>query len=195
VNPGVDKASDFGVRFVGPPINTGVYLLLISVDLDRQVSFGKFHQGLPVEVPAGYYIYVGSALSSRGSSSLGYRLFRHTLRTSGKPPHNIQPILAEQLSSRGLSAPKNTTKKLRWHIDYLLDFTPISIISVFAVCTAKAYEENLATMLLSSGYVFPLAVGLGASDFSGRTHILRVRHSLDWWNELPGLLQRTGLSI
>ena len=171
----------------------GVYILYVRVAAPLSVVFGRFHGSQAVAVPAGDYLYVGSALSG-----LAGRLLRHATRSSVRssalqrglereeerakaldyepdaPPHAIRDELAAQLAAAGLAARMPTTKRLHWHIDYLLDELDAELVGVWAWRTAAPLEGVLADWLAAQPGVVPLAVGLGASDDRGRTHLLRM---------------------
>lgn len=65
----------------------GTYVLVIRLDAPREITVGRLGTYL---FPAGYYLYVGSAL---GPGGLRARIARHLNRDG---------------------------KKMRWHVDYLL---------------------------------------------------------------------------
>ena len=166
----------------------GVYVLWLRVAAPLTVVFGRYRGGQPVAVPAGDYLYVGSALGG-----LAPRLLRHAMRSSVcspalqrglgqredraealdyKPSHAIRDKLAAQLAAVGLPARLPVAKRLRWHIDYLLDEPGAELAGVWAWRTAEPLESALAGWLAAQPGVVPLAAGLGASDDRGRSHIL-----------------------
>ena len=59
----------------------GVYLLEIALSQPLTLAFGRFQQGRRFTLPAGTYLYVGSALGQRGATTLAGRLLRHATRT------------------------------------------------------------------------------------------------------------------
>lgn len=171
----------------------GVYVLHVRLAAPRAVVFGRFHGGQPISLPAGDYLYVGSALGG-----LVGRLLRHATRSSVRspalqralgrqkerakaldyepkaPPHAIRDELAARLAAAGLPARLPAVKRLHWHIDYLLDEPDAELIGVWAWRTAEPLEHALADWLAAQPGVVPLAAGLGASDDPGRTHLLRL---------------------
>jgi Uri superfamily endonuclease len=171
----------------------GVYVLHVRLAAPRAVVFGRFRGGQPVALPAGDCLYVGSALGG-----LAARLLRHATRSGVRSPalqraldwqeerakalyyepdalhHNIRDELAARLAAAGLPARPPAAKRLRWHIDYLLDEPDAALIGVWAWRTADALEGALAGWLVAQPGVTPVAAGLGASDDRGRTHLLRV---------------------
>lgn len=157
----------------------GVYVLRMVVSAPQSICFGRFAGDRPISVAAGEYCYVGSALGASGATSLAGRLLRHATRSGNTPPHAIRGELATALAAAGLPAQSPTTKRLRWHIDYLLDKMGVELIGVWAQRTAEPLERRLADWLLAQPGVAPLAPGLGASDDRGRTHILRVASDED----------------
>ena len=99
-----------------PADRGGVYVLRVAVGAPLAVRFGRYGGGRPVPVPAGVYLYVGSALGARGATALAGRLLRHATRAAG-PPQAIRPALHARLAAAGLVAPLPAAKTLRWHID------------------------------------------------------------------------------
>lgn len=170
----------------------GVYVLHVRLVAPRAVVFGRFRGGQPIAVPAGDIFYVGSALGG-----LAARLLRHATRSAvcreahqralpaGEEhakalgyepgsPHAIRDELAARLAAAGLPARLPAAKRLRWHIDYLLDEPDAALVGVWAWRTAEPLESALANQLASQPGIVPVAAGLGAGDDRGRTHLLRV---------------------
>jgi len=152
---------------------TGAYVLLLQVSPGLSLAFGRYQSGQPVGVAAGAYLYVGSA-RGRGATALAGRLLRHATRAAGRPPHAIRHELAARLAAAGLVAPLPAAKRLRWHIDYLLDEPAAELAGVWAIRTASPMEAALAGWLATQPGVAPLAPGLGAGDDPGRTLLLRL---------------------
>ena len=170
----------------------GVYVLHVRLAAPRAVVFGRFRGGQPIAVPAGDIFYVGSALGG-----LAARLLRHATRSAVRrearqralpadeerpkapdyepgTPHAIRDELAARLAAAGLPARLPAAKRLRWHIDYLLDEPDVALAGVWAWRTAAPLESALANQLASQPGIVPVAAGLGASDDRGQTHLLRV---------------------
>lgn len=166
----------------------GVYLLHLHVARAITVTFGRFQAGRPIPLPAGDYLYVGSALGRQGATTLAGRLLRHTTRSGDLPPHAIQTLLRMQLqehslltSSRaGLSRPK----RLFWHIDYLVDRLEGEISQIFIFSTTQQLEGAIARILAADPAVTAVAPGLGASDDPHATHLFQVDASPNWWHNL-----------
>lgn len=155
---------------------SGTYLLWMLARRETSVSFGRFQGGRPIAIPAGWYAYVGSAMGQRGASALAGRLLRHATRTGGRPPHAIRDALAAECVRAGLGAPglrPPATKRLHWHIDYLLDEIEVEIVRIMTIRAAARLESALARQLSAIPGVVPLAPGLGASDARGESHLLR----------------------
>jgi Uri superfamily endonuclease len=129
---------------LGDDSQGGSYLLRIRVEEQLQLTFGRFQKGKPVAVPAGEYLYVGSALADRGATSLARRLVRHATRSGQRGSHPIRDQMLDRFAAIGLGRgglrPRRG-KKLFWHVDYigflrnrwhgriglrLLEFWPIS---------------------------------------------------------------------
>jgi Uri superfamily endonuclease len=151
-------------------------------------SFGSFRGGELLQVERGTHAYVGSAMGRNGSASLTRRLLRHATRSAGKPAHPIRDELLDafrrhsQNSACSLTLPAG--KRLHWHVDYLLDQPTVDLTDVLAVrCTARL-ETALADLLLADPNVRPVALGLGASDAPGKTHLLKTPANAQWWHAL-----------
>lgn len=140
-----------------------------------------------MEIRAGEYVYVGSAQGQRGSTTLANRLLRHTARTASKPPHLIQILLADRLQSEGLEGAKPKGKSMHWHVDYLLDLETVEISHVIAFRSKAKIEARLAAMIEAMPETIVFAPGLGASDQTGSTHLLRVEADEKWWNNVADL--------
>ena len=163
----------------------GTYLLRIGVPEALHVAFGRFGGGEPIRVPAGGYVYVGSARAPRGAASLPHRIVRHATRSDCKPPHRIRD---EVMQAYGVPAPAR--KRLFWNVDHLLDQIGVEIEAVLVVPGAAPREAAISRILSHDARTAPLAKGLGAHDDPGRTHLLRVTGDETWWRELPGQLSR-----
>ena len=161
------------VTISGDDSITGAYVLTVRVRESLRLAFGRYDGGRLITVPPAAYLYVGSA-GGRGATALAGRLLRHATRTGGRPSHAIRDELHNRLSAAGLVAPLPTAKRLRWHVDYLLDEPAAEIRGVWAIRAAVPLEAALARWLASQPGVVPLAPGLGASDDPGQTHLLRV---------------------
>jgi Uri superfamily endonuclease len=188
---------DTAIIPIGSDAPGGVYLLRIQVGVDLHVHFGRFQGGHAVNLAAGEYVYLGSALARGKTPRLGQRVVRHATRTAGKVPHTIRPALLEHFAAHGLEAgrllPKKV-KKLFWHVDYLLDEKAAEITGVYLIPTQAPIESALAGWLEARPETAITAKGMGASDDSGRTHLLRVDAGADWWANLAELLVGFGES-
>ncbi len=161
-----------------PACHGGVYVLRLAVGAPLLVRFGRYASGRSIPVPAGAYLYVGSALGARGAVALAGRLLRHATRSGGRPAAALREPLRRQLAAVGLVSPLPAGKTLRWHIDYLLDETVVALTSIVAMRTATRLEAALVAQLLARPGVVPLAPGLGGSDDRGRAHLLRATYGI-----------------
>ena len=157
-----------GVVLLGPDLSSGVYVLWIDVRAQCGVCFGRFAGGRPVTLAAGPYLYVGSAMGTRGASTLARRLLRHATRGDGAA-HPVRPAL-----QAGVGQLPPGQKRLRWHVDYLLDHPAADLTGILALRTNVPREAELADMLAQQAWIEPVAPGLGASDHRGSSHLLRV---------------------
>jgi Uri superfamily endonuclease len=104
-----------------------------------------------------------------------------------------------------------TGKKLRWHVDFLLDEQAAELTAVYLIRTPqenlpevssqkllpgsnlrevgrRGLETAVARWLLDLPEVAPLVPGLGATDDPGGTHLLHVAAVSDWWSSFPAEL-------
>lgn len=175
---------------LGNTFQCGSYILRIRLAEKLSLRFGRFKKGKPITLPAGEYAYIGSALSTKGSTSLALRLVRHGTRSGDKPSHQIRGQMVEYFRKIGLGnknpLPKHG-KKLHWNVDYLLDQPSAEIISVFIIRSDRKLEAELSQFLENDTSVFEK--GLGANDIPGATHILRVKADKTWWEDLANRLK------
>ena len=122
----------------------GIYLLRLSVVESLRVQFGRFQQGQPIDVPPGDYLYVGSALGQKGSGSLARRLLRHASRSDVANPQPIRQQMLALFPQIGLGPTPlrpPTGKKLRWHVDFLLDEAAVELRAIYFVRAEKRNVE------------------------------------------------------
>lgn len=173
----------------GSQAQGGTYLLRLTTTESLTVQFGRFQNGRSLPVAPGDYLYVGSALAASGSTSLARRLLRHASRCDPANPHALRARMLQTFSQIGLGPTPlrpPAGKKLRWHVDYLLEQTAVTLKSVYFIRqTAAGLETAVAQFLLTLPQVTPLAVGLGSSDDPGGTHLLRVVADPAWWSTFP----------
>lgn len=168
----------------------GTYVLRIRVGTALNMQVGRFNGGALVGIPAGEYLYVGSA-AGRGSGlrALARRLLRHATRSGSRSPHSIRADLAAAFEHFGLPGSvlqPPQQKKLHWHIDYLLDAAAASLEQVYAITAAQRLEVPFACQLAGDPHTTILVPGLGASDNPGSTHFLHITAGESWWMALPG---------
>jgi Uri superfamily endonuclease len=168
----------------------GSYVLLIELDRRIEVAFGKFMCGATLELQPGHYLYVGSALGSANRGfPLASRLLRHASRSGNQPAHAIRSALLDLFISWGYQqAGSQGTKKLHWHIDYLLDCREAEIKHAFIFPGAERLEPQLAELLAAMPETAPIADRLGAQDAASGTHLFRLnepgavsRRLEAWW--------------
>ncbi len=164
----------------------GTYLLHIELAQPSQVAFGKFQQGKVFDLPAGSYIYIGSALGQRGAMTLPRRLMRHASRSEGGPPHPIRAELAQAFAAVGLAwlaQPPQRAKRLYWHVDYLLDLLAANLTDLVVIGDGVRRESEWAQWLAAQPAVHLIAPGIGARDLPGETHLWRLPEA-DWWQTM-----------
>lgn len=165
------------VLILGTTSQSGTYLLRIGISSDLCLSFGHFKSGKAFALPAGDYVYIGSALGGR----LASRLLRHATRTPGKPPHVVRAQLLMSLSQLGLATRIPYSKTLYWHVDYLLDIETVTLMSVIAARSEVRLEDSLAEDLLRDPATRPVEPALGSTDVRGQSHLLQVEADQTWW--------------
>jgi Uri superfamily endonuclease len=178
---------------LGDESRAGSYLLRVRLAADLLLAFGRFRGGKVIDLPAGDYLYVGSALAARGGVSLARRLVRHATRTGEKAPHAIREGMLDRFAEIGLGEgnllPRNG-KTLFWNVDHLLDRTEAEIVGVIALRGDRRLERELGQFVECDPATAVFERGLGANDVPGNTHILRLHAGDDWWGALPHSLAR-----
>ncbi|MEI8033200.1 MAG: DUF123 domain-containing protein [Chlorobiaceae bacterium] len=176
----------------GNKYRMGSYIILIRVKAPALLAFGKFRKGELLTIPEGSYLYIGSALGSRQNSSpLSGRVLRHATRSGGGTPHKIREALLRLLKSEGMARETTaapSSKKVRWHIDYLLDLPQAEISHILLIRSPIRLEGQLSALLESSDGTSLLAPRLGAQDSKNSTHILKI-------SEERSIIRLLGLKI
>lgn len=167
----------------------GIYLLRIRVDAAVNLVFGRFARGMPLPIPCGHYLYVGSALSNQGKPALARRVLRHLTRSHHQPPHALRGRAATHFA---LDPPAD--KRLRWHIDYLLDLPQVQVDQIIVLRTPRGRpfsgEAEIAAALNRRSTCIPVYPGLGAGDDPGSTHLLHWDGTAEQWEELVAWLRQ-----
>ena len=175
------------LTILGDDFPSGTYILRMQVSQPLQMAFGRFKKGKLITVPVGNCLYVGSALGKRGSTTLARRLLRHASHSDEGSVHPIQAILLEHFANLGWAKKdlrSQNPKRLRWHVDYLLDCPEVSLSHILLIQSEKRLEADVAQFLAADPQIFVFEKGLGASDAPGKTHLLGLRAGDDWWAEL-----------
>lgn len=129
-------------------VEPGTYALLLRLDKQERITVGKLGT---FDFPAGYYLYVGSAL---GPGGLQARLARH--RRSSE--------------SSSQSSYSQTRNKLHWHIDYLLQRA--RLVEVWSVASEERLECRWSEVARGlSGAQVPVR-GFGSSDCVCPAHLI-----------------------
>lgn len=171
----------------GEPLG-GSYILRIRLAEHTALQFGGFKRGKTIQLPAGEYVYVGSATSKKGAASLANRLNRHATRSGGKEPHKIRGEIRRRFSSIGLgngNLEPSGQKKLHWNVDHLLDLPAAELTGACILRTPEYLEERLGQFLERDPHTIVVENGLGANDVPGNTHLLRFSGGAAWWSSLP----------
>ncbi len=156
----------------------GSYILVITLSSPVNLVFGRFRNGAPIFMDRGEYLYIGSALGgTRSHSPLAARLIRHASRSGGQKPHLIRKALIGLFPDYEDSVKKSpgmAQKKLRWHIDYLLDLPAAEIRHMVIIHSPKRLERELWKLLEPQEEISVPAHRLGAQDTRECTHLLRT---------------------
>jgi Uri superfamily endonuclease len=126
----------------------GTYALLLKLDKQERITIGKLGT---FDFPAGYYLYVGSAL---GPGGLRARLARHQRSSQSSSGSN-----------RG-----QTGQKLHWHIDYLLQRA--QLVEVWSVASAERLECKWGQVARGLSGAQVLVRGFGSSDCRCPAHLI-----------------------
>jgi Uri superfamily endonuclease len=180
------------IIMVGGAEPCGAYVLRLAIAEALQVRFGRFQSGVPVAVPGGEALYVGSAMARRGSGTLARRLLRHATRTDALRPQAVRPALLEALRAADFGVPgvnPPAGKRPFWHIDFLLEEPAVTLAQIFIVRSGAPLEDQIADMLSQDPATQPVASGLGAQDRPGSSHLLTVQAAETWWRHLPARLE------
>ncbi|MFX1480404.1 MAG: DUF123 domain-containing protein [Promethearchaeota archaeon] len=118
----------------------GTYILVIYIPVSTRIKIGALGKILFKE---GYYLYVGSAMGTKGSTNLKNRLNRH------------------------LSLSIN--KKLHWHIDYLLNYEKSIISNLYLIPTINRLECIIAKEIINLADDF--INNFGSSDCHCKSHL------------------------
>lgn len=180
-------AANHSLTVLGPRIQTGTYILRIRLAQSLSLAFGRFRDGRQLSLPAGSYLYVGSAMGRKGATTLARRLVRHASRSGRRPPHTIRAQMLATFPTLGLGSgdlrPRGP-KSLFWHVDYLLDPASVTLTHVLALRSPRRLEESLATLIATRPYTSLPFPGLGASDTRSTTHLFSVEPAPGWWFQL-----------
>ena len=190
------------VRIVGDNSQAGTYILRIRLQTDTTLQFGRFRDGKRVSLPVGDCVYVGSALSEKGATSLVRRLVRHATRSAGRPPHAIRETMLYTFARCRLGTgdllPRRG-KTLYWNVDFLLDLQSAALINVLAIRSVVRWEHRIAEWLANDPGTAIIEPGLGANDTKGATHLLRAPADAVWWlsftDEVTNLLSKCPLDL
>ncbi len=168
--------------FSNPDIRRATYVLAIHLKESSVIQIGT-RTDKKIAFPAGYYVYIGSAMGRKGSSSIQNRLIRHATRRNGKH-QGILGLLRKQLfistQLKSPTIPAQYSKKLHWHIDFFLENHNTSIKKIYVIFTSQPLEEKLSLFLNSHNAFAPIEKGLGASDMKyPLTNLLHANSALE----------------
>ena len=181
------------IVIIGNDSQAGTYVLRIHLKENTTLKFGRFKKGKLISLPIGDYVYIGSALSEKGATSLARRLIRHATRSGNKPPHPIREKMINRFSECGLGSGNlllRRGKTLHWNVDFLLDLPSAELVNIFAIRSPERLENRLAKRLEQDPHTEIIERGLGANDAPGATHLLHVRGDRTWWASLTDKVKR-----
>ena len=181
------------IVIIGDDSQAGTYILRIRLKENTALKFGQFKKGKLISLPAGDYLYIGSALSEKGATSLARRLIRHATRRNPQPPHPIREKMIDRFNECGLGPrdplPKRG-KTLHWNVDFLLDLPSAELVTILAIRSTERLEKSLAKRLEQDSHTEIIEPGLGANDAPGNTHLLRIRSDSMGWASLTDKVRR-----
>lgn len=82
---------------------------------------------------------------------------------------------AQRNLRRRVERHKRKDKKLKWHIDYFLQYACVE--DVIAYPLSKSSEERIAKTLAE---IYPFVPKFGASDTRARSHLFYINHHEEW---------------
>lgn len=177
---------------VGTGAWAGAYLLRIEVSTALCVRFGRFANGDAVALLPGAYLYIGSAQGKHGVPLLN-RVTRHLVRTPPRPPQPCWEEWSAFLAEQNASLQPPSPKRLHWHIDFLLDEPEAQVQQIILIPSPHPIERPLAQYIENLACTELPAVGLGASDHRGHTHLVRRPGTQAEWaallDDLPTRVQ------
>ena len=127
----------------------GTYILVIYLQKKSFINVGALGR---LEFQEGYYIYVGSAMGNKGSTTLLNRVKRH-------------------LDS-------SCDKKMHWHIDYLLDCEYSDIFKIFLIPSTERLECFFSSELRDTCDKY--INNFGSSDCSCDSHLFYFTELRDY---------------
>ena len=169
--------SELQFTLFGNKYRMGSYILMIHLSRPQQLAFGRFRHGELVTLTEGDYLYIGSALGGeKAGAPLARRLLRHASRSGSLNPHTIRTAMMTLFLENNFME-KNTIepseKKLRWHVDYLLELREAEIDHIVIIRSPVRLEQKLSELLESLPETSLVAPRLGAQDTRNSTHLLR----------------------
>ena len=169
----IDQFTIFGSKY-----RMGSYILMIRVSRACELVFGRFQQGKLFTIPEGDYLYIGSALGGgKSGAPLARRLLRHASRAGSHAPHEIRAAMMTLFQKEKFmetNAIEPSEKKLRWHIDYLLERKEAEIDHIVIIRSPMRVEQKLSGLLEPLPETALIAPRLGAQDSRNSTHLLRI---------------------
>ena len=163
----------------------GAYVLHMVISDSADIVIGRMHDGFPVRIDTGNYIYIGSAMGDRNGLYLPKRLVRHTLRSKSAKAQPCHAELLDHFYEQGLCrqqlTPK-TPKRLRWNIDYILEYPNTSLRDICYIRNDERLEFALVDALEGLDVTVAPIPGFGAHDHPGHSHFLRLANGPDGWD-------------
>jgi Uri superfamily endonuclease len=126
----------------------GSYIIIVYLPINSAIRVGALGT---LDFVKGYYLYIGSAMGNKGSTTLENRIKRH------------------------ISNPKNKT--IFWHIDYLLANKKCVITCVYLIPTLSRLECLISGEL--SKISDNLVRGFGSSDCKCLSHLYYFKEFWD----------------
>ena len=179
--------------FLGTDHPCGCYVLRIHLAASTRLRFGGFKKKKLVELRAGEYAYVGSALSLQGSTSLARRLVRHATRNADQAPHAIRATILERFTEIGLASGRSPPPLAKAPaLEYRSPARPrhSRIDRRLTTAHTRRLEASLGQFIERDPLAFVFEKGLAPTMSPAITHILRIEAPAAWWKGLRPRLKR-----
>lgn len=180
------------ICFIGSEGQAGTYILRLNLMKTMKIPFGRFDGGREIELLSGEYLYIGSALAKKGSTTLGNRIQRHCARSDPMTNHKIRSEFRQFCTQHNIHTTDNPSNKTPfWNIDHLTNLLEAEIIGIIAIRDLVPLENPWSEYIEAQPFSTVFAKGLGANDAEGHTHLQYCTISEREFSKLPEKLPLT----